>query len=202
MGLCIHPDQDFEIIDPQKNLYHEKCWREYHKLRRHHGVDPNKARVRVNTRATVIGSLMPRLGYGDVLLCGLIGGLIPIMWNKCWTSLVCAKASRPGGHEHVALMTSRGPLFFRDTDINTTTAEEIAGIALNASAPEQGIPQPFRKSSRSTRADRSRFHPNNAALAPMPAANWPTVAIYRECCAARRGASVAPVGHARPPPPP
>ena len=42
----------------------------------------------------------------------------------------------------------------------------------------------------------------NAALAPVPAADWPTVAICRECCTARRGASVAPVVRAHPPPPP
>jgi malate dehydrogenase (oxaloacetate-decarboxylating)(NADP+) len=43
-------------------------------LRGRYGVDPNKARVRVNTRATVIGALLLRLGYADTLLCGLIGG--------------------------------------------------------------------------------------------------------------------------------
>jgi malate dehydrogenase (oxaloacetate-decarboxylating)(NADP+) len=58
LGLRIRPDQDFEMIDPQNNPYYEECWQEYHKLRGRYGVDPNKARVRVNTRATVIGALL------------------------------------------------------------------------------------------------------------------------------------------------
>jgi malate dehydrogenase (oxaloacetate-decarboxylating)(NADP+) len=74
LGLRIRPDRDFEVIDPRTILTTRNAGRNTIKLRGRYGVDPNKARVRVNTRATVIGALLLRLGYGDALLCGLIGG--------------------------------------------------------------------------------------------------------------------------------
>ncbi|MER2527938.1 MAG: NADP-dependent malic enzyme, partial [Candidatus Competibacter denitrificans] len=131
LGLRIRPDQDFEIIDPQNNPYYEECWQEYHKLRGRYGVDPNKARVRVNTRATVIGALLLRLGYADTLLCGLIGG-----YPDHIEYILDIIGLREGVKKPAAmnmLITSYGPLFFCDTDINADpTAEEIADITLLA----------------------------------------------------------------------
>ena len=43
-----------ELIDPQNNPYYEECWQEYHRLRGRYGVDPNNARIRVNTRACLL----------------------------------------------------------------------------------------------------------------------------------------------------
>ncbi|MBK8183872.1 MAG: NADP-dependent malic enzyme [Candidatus Competibacteraceae bacterium] len=131
LGLRIRPDRDFEIIDPQNNPYYEECWQEYHKLRGRFGVDPNKARVRVNTRATVIGALLLRLGYADTLLCGLIGG-----YPDHIEYILDIIGLREGVKTPAAmnmLITSHGPLFFCDTDINADpTVEEIADITLLA----------------------------------------------------------------------
>jgi malate dehydrogenase (oxaloacetate-decarboxylating)(NADP+) len=79
----------------------------------------------------VIGALLLRLGYGDALLCGLIGG---------YPDHVEYVLDIVGLHEGVKtpaamnmLITSHGPLFFCDTDINEDpTAEEIADITLLA----------------------------------------------------------------------
>ncbi|MCB1768324.1 MAG: NADP-dependent malic enzyme, partial [Candidatus Competibacteraceae bacterium] len=131
LGLRIRPEQDFEIIDPQHNPYYEECWQEYHRLRGRYGVDPNKARVRVNTRATIIGALLLRLGYGDALLCGLIGG-----YPDHVEYVLDIIGLREGVKTPAAmnmLISAQGPLFFCDTDINADpTAEEIADIALLA----------------------------------------------------------------------
>ncbi|MDS4027931.1 MAG: NADP-dependent malic enzyme [Candidatus Contendobacter sp.] len=131
LGLHICPDRDFELIDPQNNPHYEECWQEYHRLRGRYGVDPNKARIRVNTRATVIGALLLRLGYGDALLCGMIGG-----YSDHVEYVLDIIGLREGVKTPAAmnmLITSRGPLFFCDTDINENpTAEQIAEIALLA----------------------------------------------------------------------
>ena len=131
LGLHIRPDRDFELIDPQNNPHYEECWQEYHRLRGRHGVDPNKARIRVNTRATVIGALLLRLGYGDALLCGMIGG-----YPDHIEYVLDIIGLREGVKTPAAmnmLITSHGPLFFCDTDINDNpTAEQIADIALLA----------------------------------------------------------------------
>ena len=130
-GLRIRPDRDFTIIDPQNNPYYEECWQEYHQLRGRYGVDPNKARVRVNTRATVIGALLLRLGYGDALLCGLIGGY-PDHINYILDIIGLREGVKTPAAMNL-LITSHGPLFFCDTDINADpNAEEIADIALLA----------------------------------------------------------------------
>lgn len=131
LGMHIRSDRDFEIIDPQNNPHYEECWQEYHQLRGRYGVDPNKARVRVNTRATVIAALMLRLGYADTLLCGLIGG-----YSDHIEYILDIIGLRDGVKTPAAmnmLITSYGPLFFCDTDINADpTAEEIADITLLA----------------------------------------------------------------------
>jgi malate dehydrogenase (oxaloacetate-decarboxylating)(NADP+) len=130
-GLRIRPDQDFEVIDPQHNPHYEECWQEYHRLRGRYGVDPNKARVRVNTRATVIGALLLRLGYGDALLCGLIGGY-PDHINYVLDIIGLREGVRTPAAMNM-LITPHGPLFFCDTDINADpSAEEIADITLLA----------------------------------------------------------------------
>ncbi|HPE73988.1 MAG TPA: phosphate acyltransferase, partial [Candidatus Competibacter sp.] len=88
-------------------------------------------RVRVNTRATVIGALMLRLGYGDALLCGLIGGFPDHV--EYVLDIVGLREGVKTPAAMNMLITSRGPLFFCDTDINTNpTAEEIADITLLA----------------------------------------------------------------------
>ncbi len=131
LGLRIRADQDFEVIDPQNNPYYEECWQEYHQLRGRFGVDPNKARVRVNTRATVIGALLLRLGYGDALICGLIGGY-PDHINYVLDIVGLREGVKTPAAMNM-LITSHGPLFFCDTDINADpNVEEIADIALLA----------------------------------------------------------------------
>lgn len=130
-GLRIRPDRDFTIIDPQNNPHYEECWQEYHQLRGRYGLDPNKARVRVNTRATVIGALLLRLGYGDALLCGLIGGY-PDHINYVLDIIGLREGAKIPAAMNM-LITSHGPLFFCDTDINPDpSAAEIADIALLA----------------------------------------------------------------------
>jgi malate dehydrogenase (oxaloacetate-decarboxylating)(NADP+) len=131
LGLRIRPDRDFELVDPQNNPYYEDCWQEYHRLCGRQGVDPSKARIRVNTRATVIGALLLRLGHADALLCGLIGGYPDHVEYVLDIIGLRAGVKTPAAMN--MLITAHGPLFFCDTDFNADpSAEQIAEIALLA----------------------------------------------------------------------
>lgn len=131
LGLRIRPEQDFQVIDPEHNPHYEECWQEYHRLRGRYGINPSKARIRVNTRATVIGALLLRLGYGDALLCGLVGGY-PDHVEYVLDIIGLREGVRTPAAMNM-LISAQGPLFFCDTDINPNpSAEELADIALLA----------------------------------------------------------------------
>ncbi len=131
LGLRIQLGRDFELIDPQNNPYYEDCWREYHRLCGRHGVDPNNARIRVNTRATVVGSLLLRLGHGDALICGLIGNYPDHVGYVLDIVGLRKNVRTPAALD--LLITSQGPLFICDTHLNENpSAEELADITLLA----------------------------------------------------------------------
>jgi malate dehydrogenase (oxaloacetate-decarboxylating)(NADP+) len=131
LGLHIRIDRDFQLIDPLNNPYFKECWVEYHRLRERHGIDPSSARIRVNTRNTVLGALLLRLGYGDVLLCGIAGS-----YHRHLEHLTEVLGLAPGVKIPAAmnlLITPKGPLFICDTDVNPhPNVTEIADMTLMA----------------------------------------------------------------------
>jgi len=131
LGLHIRSDRDFQLIDPFNNPYYHECWTEYHRLRERYGVDPSDARIRVNTRVTVLGALLLRLGYGDALLCGITG-----RYHRHLEHVMEVLELAPGVKMPAAmnmLITAKGPLFICDTDVNPNPgAAEIAEMAVMA----------------------------------------------------------------------
>jgi malate dehydrogenase (oxaloacetate-decarboxylating)(NADP+) len=131
LGLHIQIDRDFQLLDPFNNPHYHECWMEYHRLRERYGVDPSDARIRVNTRVTVLGALLLRLGYGDVLLCGITG-----RYHRHLEHVAEVLGLAPGVKMPAAmnmLLTSKGPLFICDTDVNPNPdAAEIADMTLMA----------------------------------------------------------------------
>jgi malate dehydrogenase (oxaloacetate-decarboxylating)(NADP+) len=131
IGLHIRIDQDFQLIDPQNNPYYHECWTEYHRLRERYGVDPSNARIRVNTRATVLGALLLRLGYGDVLLCGIVGSYQRHLEHVI-DVLGLAKGVKAPAAVNI-LITPKGTVFICDTNVNLDpNSEEIADMTLMA----------------------------------------------------------------------
>ncbi|HXH02424.1 MAG TPA: NADP-dependent malic enzyme [Candidatus Competibacteraceae bacterium] len=131
LGLSIRPDEHFQLINPLDNPYYHECWQEYHRLLERAGVDPNTARMRVNTRATVLGALLVRLGYADTMLCGLTGTYMRHV-EHVTDVLELAPGVKSPATLHMVI-TPRGTLFFCDTMINLDpSAEEIADMTLRA----------------------------------------------------------------------
>ncbi|MEZ5581442.1 MAG: NADP-dependent malic enzyme [Candidatus Competibacteraceae bacterium] len=131
LGLHIRINQDFELIDPQNNPYYHECWTEYHRLLERQGVDPSGARIRVNTRATVLGSLLLRLGYGDVLLCGMTGSYHRHVDHVIDVLGLAEGVKKPATMN--LLLGPKGSVFICDTEVNLDpSAEEIADMTLMA----------------------------------------------------------------------
>jgi malate dehydrogenase (oxaloacetate-decarboxylating)(NADP+) len=131
LGLHIHIDRDFQLVDPFNNPHYRECWEEYHRLRERYGVDPSSARIRVNTRVTVLGALLLRLGYGDALLCGITGS-----YYRHLEHVTDVLGLAPGVKTPAAmnmLITPKGPFFLCDTNVNPKpNALEIADMTLMA----------------------------------------------------------------------
>jgi malate dehydrogenase (oxaloacetate-decarboxylating)(NADP+) len=131
LGLHIRADRDFELVDPFDHPYYKECWQEYHRLRERYGVDPSNARIRINTRTTVLGAILVKLGYGDALICGAIGS-----YQGHLKHVIEVMGLRPGirvGAGLTLLITAKGTLFLADTHVNLEPdAEDLADITLLA----------------------------------------------------------------------
>ena len=102
LGLALKIDKDFQLIDPFDHRYYEECWQAYHRLRERYGVDPSEARIRINTRTTVLGAMLVRLGYADVMLCGIIGSYQGHLQRVIEVLGFAQRCAYSGGHAIVA----------------------------------------------------------------------------------------------------
>jgi len=131
LRLSIRVDEHFDLIDPFDNAYYEQCWQAYHKLLRRQGVDPSVARIRVNTRPTVLAAIMLHLGHADAMLCGTIG-----RYDRHLEFVLDILGKRKGVKTAAAmsmLITSKATLFIADTNVTINPdAEKIADIGLLA----------------------------------------------------------------------
>ncbi|MCB1762057.1 MAG: NADP-dependent malic enzyme [Gammaproteobacteria bacterium] len=132
LGLHIRPGEHFELIDPFNNPRYEECWQAYHELRRRHGVDPSVARIRVNTRPTVLAAILLHLGHADAMVCGTIG-----RYDRHLEFVLDMLGRRREVKTAAAmymLVTSKTTLFIADTNVVVNPdAEQIADITLLAS---------------------------------------------------------------------
>jgi len=132
LGLHIQVDRDFQLIDPFNNPYYHQCWEEYHRLRERYGVDPSSARIRVNTRVTVLGALLVRLGYADVMLCGITGSYRRHL-DHVMDVLGLAEGVKTPAAMNMLITPKKGTLFLCDTNVNLDpSADEIADMTLMA----------------------------------------------------------------------
>ena len=73
LGLRLQRDRDFELVDPNDDPRYREYWMEYQRLGERRGVTPDIAKLDMRRRATLIGSMLMRMGAADAMLCGLLG---------------------------------------------------------------------------------------------------------------------------------
>ncbi|WP_341678649.1 NADP-dependent malic enzyme [Niveibacterium sp. SC-1] len=72
-GLRIKPEVDFELVNQDDDPRYRELWTDYHRIMERRGISAEDAKREVRRRATLIGALMLKHGYGDGLICGTTG---------------------------------------------------------------------------------------------------------------------------------
>jgi malate dehydrogenase (oxaloacetate-decarboxylating)(NADP+) len=131
LGLRLKIDQDYELVDPEKDARYPLYWQTYHQLLERKGVTPDYARMIVRTNTTVIAALMVYRGEADAMLCGPVGRY------KNHLEVVRSIIGHNNPMEVAAalniLALQKGTYFFADGYVNDEpSARELAYITLLA----------------------------------------------------------------------
>ncbi|MCH9663892.1 MAG: NADP-dependent malic enzyme [Gammaproteobacteria bacterium] len=128
-GFDLHSDDDYDIVDPQKDQRYREYWETYRSMRARNGVSPLTARTEMRTDTTLIGAMLVKLGAGDVLICGLIGE-----FKHHLQRIKTIIGLKPGYRDCVAVsaaLLKDHSIFVADTQINNNpNAQELVDIAL------------------------------------------------------------------------
>ncbi len=127
-GLTIRPDADFSIIDPEDDPRYRDYVQTYVDAAGRLGITPASARTLVRTNNTIIAAIALKRGDADAMICGLVGG-----FHKRLRSIKEIIGLMPGVDDFSAmsmLITTKGPLFITDTQVNhDPNARDIAEMA-------------------------------------------------------------------------
>ena len=127
--LTIKAEQDYDLVDPQKDRRYREYWEAYRSLQGRDGVSPLTARAEMRTDTTLIGAMLLRQGAGDVLICGLVGE-----FRHHLRRIKSIIGLRPGYRDCVAVsaaLLEGHSLFIADTQINKNpSAEELVDISV------------------------------------------------------------------------
>ena len=127
-GLTIRPDADFAIIDPEDDPRYRDYVQTYVEAAGRLGITPASARTLVRTNNTIIAAIALKRGDADAMICGLVGG-----FHKRLRSIKEIIGLMPGVDDFSAmsmLITTKGPLFITDTQVNhDPNARDIAEMA-------------------------------------------------------------------------
>lgn len=132
-NLPLDLERDVEIIEPMNNPYYEECWRMYHELRGREGVDPQEAKIHMNTRPTVLASMLVKLGHADTMLCGTLG-----RYDRHLRRVKGIFGTVEGMDEPAAMnmvISPKGTVFITDTHVHQEpNAREMTEITLHAAS--------------------------------------------------------------------
>ncbi len=130
-GLRIAAGKDFEVVNPLSDPRYKELWQDYHRLKGREGVNPEFAKQRLRTDATLIGAMLLRRGDVDAMLCGTVG-----RFSEHLHHVRDVIGLEPGAHGFATmnvLMLPTYTLFLSDTYINEEPdAEQLAEITLMA----------------------------------------------------------------------
>ena len=127
-GIKLSVDKDYDLVDPQDDKRYRQYWEAYRAMRARHGVSPQTARAQMRTDSTLIGTMLVKMGVGDVLICGLVGD-----FNHHLERIKSIIGLKPGYKNCVAVsaaLLKDHSLFIADTQVHhNPTAEELVEIA-------------------------------------------------------------------------
>ena len=130
LGLQMRPNEDFSIVNPERDHRYRDYWATYHDIMKRRGVTPDLAKAIMRTNTTAIGAVMVHRGEADSLICGCFG---EYRWHLNYVTQVLGDADH---HPHGALsmmILEDGPLFIADTHVRSRpTPEELAETAIGA----------------------------------------------------------------------
>ena len=168
-NLPIDLDRDVEVIEPMNNPYYEECWRGYHELRGREGVDPQEARIHMNTRPTVLASMLVKLGHADTMLCGTLG-----RYDRHLRRVKGIFGTVEGMAEPAAMtmvLSPKGTIFITDTHVHQEPkTAEITEITLHAASMVErlGITPKVALVSHSSFGSRGMMHSSRAMSEALP----------------------------------
>jgi malate dehydrogenase (oxaloacetate-decarboxylating)(NADP+) len=131
LGLRMHRDRHFELVDPGDDPRYREYWSEYHKLAARKGVTPEIAKLDMRRLPTLIGAMLMHMGAADAMLTGILGDYLGHL------RFIDQVIGRRAGVNHFAamnlLLLPRRTVFICDTYVNYDPgAEQIAETALLA----------------------------------------------------------------------
>ncbi len=130
LGLHLEAGKDFDILNTDDPEIFEKCWKLYHSKLNRRGVTEAMAQRRMLNNSSAIGAALLELGYGDALLCGLVGTYAASL--SLVKEIVGVQEGNIPAAVNGLVMPDRN-LFITDTFVNEDpTAEELAEITLMA----------------------------------------------------------------------
>jgi len=131
LGLRLKMDEDFELVDPERDDRYREYWELYHSLMSRHGTSINEARTIVRTNTTVIAALMVKRKEADALLCGATGRYTDHLPHLFRIIGLKPEVSRAASMS--MLILSSGIYFLVDPYVNPgPTAEQIADFTVLA----------------------------------------------------------------------
>ena len=134
-GLRLVLDEQFTIVDPERDDRYREYWEEYRSLMARRGVTTQYAKLELRRRTTLIAAMLLKKGEADGMICGTISAtarhlryIDRVIGRSAGASVYAAMS---------ALILSGRQIFLADTHVNLDpTAEEIAEITLMAA---QGV---------------------------------------------------------------
>jgi malate dehydrogenase (oxaloacetate-decarboxylating)(NADP+) len=131
IGLPVHANVDFEVVNPENDPRYRDYWTTYHGLMERKGVTPDLARAIMRTNTTAIAAVMVHRGEADSLICGTFG---QYLWHLKYISEVLATGGlHPIGALSLMIMED-GPLFIADTQVHPEPTPEQISEVVSAAA--------------------------------------------------------------------
>jgi malate dehydrogenase (oxaloacetate-decarboxylating)(NADP+) len=125
LGLRLHREQHYDVIDPNNDPRYREYWTEYHRLTKRKGISAELAKLDMRRRPTLIGAMMLHMGDADAMLCGIFG-----QYSRHLRLIDQVIGRRSGVKQYSAMNTlllPKGTVFICDTYVTfDPTAEQIA----------------------------------------------------------------------------